>query len=390
MALPFKSYLQVKANYKGGKSLSEVAQQASKIYKLSSNENAIGASPKAMVAAQKALNSVARYPDRTDNRLRAALANFYQEQSLQAHQFVTANSGVAIIEMIITGFMEAGSECIYSAPGFSAYIGFTKKFGAIPVNVPLIGDDYQLDVAGILNAITDKTRVIFTTSPNNPTGTHIKKKQMDSLINQLPNNILLVYDEVYYQYVDAQDYVRGYHYVNKGKNVIAVNSFSKAYGLAGLRVGYGYSTPEISQYLHNIRRPFLINAVSMEAAMAALTDEAFIQQVAALNYQEKHYLYKELTAIGVKYAKTQANFLLIHPGIDAFLFEQLMLREGIMVRPAREFGSEGVRVTIGQREENDAFIKALKKVLYQFASSNNATPLTVASKTSIRSQKSGI
>jgi len=168
MPLNFKSYLQVKSKYKGGKSMEEVVQNGRKIYKLSSNENALGASPKALKAVQKHLHTIGEYPDRTDKRLQLALEKFY-DGVLSADQFITTNSGVGNLELIIRGFVEEGSECIYANPAFGPYRGFPKKLGATVIDVPLLGEDFSLDVKGILGAITDKTRLIFITSPNNPT-----------------------------------------------------------------------------------------------------------------------------------------------------------------------------------------------------------------------------
>lgn len=362
MPLKFKSFLQAKPVYKGGKS-KPITNNGQKIYKLSSNENMLGPSPKALAAIQAQVSTLNEYPDYSDNRFRLALEKFYEGQ-LEATQFITTNSGVANIELITRAFLEEGTECIFSNPAFGPYRGFPKKVGAKSVDIPLIGENFQLDVQGILNAVNENTRLVFVTNPNNPTGTHLPKAQIDALINGLPDHVVLIYDEVYYQYVTADDYVRALPYVLAGKNVIGINSFSKAYGLAGLRVGYAYSTPEIAAYLQQLRRPFMINSLSMFAAIAALEDTEFIQQTVALIHQEKDYLYAELNQLGIKYWKTQANFYLIKPDMDTALFEAKMLTAGIMVRQAASFGAPGcVRVTIGTREANAAFVAALQKIM---------------------------
>lgn len=362
MPIKFKSYLQAKADYKGGKSKPTI-KDGKKIYKLSSNENMLGSSPKAIAAIQAQVSNLSEYPDHNDMRFRLALQEFYGGL-LRANQFITTNSGVANIELILRGFLEEGTECIFSNPAFGPYRGFPKKMGATSINIPLIGNTFQLDVNGILNAITEKTRLVFVTNPNNPTGTHLPKSQIDALVNGLPDHVVLIYDEVYYQYVQARDYVRALPYVMAGKNVIGINSFSKAYGLAGLRVGYSYSTPRIAEYLQQLRIPFMIDSLSMTGAMAALQDTEFIKQTVQLIHQEKAYLYAAFDQMGVKYWKTQTNFILIQPIIDSTEFETLLLEEGIMVRPADNFGAPGcVRVTIGTREANDAFLAAWRKVL---------------------------
>lgn len=363
MPIKFKPYLQHKSSYKGGKSLAEVANSGKKIYKLSSNENQLGSSPKAIAAIKNYIDSLSKYPDNSDDRLRAALERYYDGQ-LTADQFLTTNSGVANIELIIRAFMDKGDECIFSNPAFGPYHEFPKKIGASSIDIPLLGDDFLLDVDGILNAINENTRLIFITSPNNPTGTHIPKSQVDALVAGLPDHVILVFDEVYFQFADALDYVRPLPYVLEGKNVIGINSLSKAYGLAGLRVGYSYSTPEIATYLQQLRIPFMINSLSMEGAMAALEDEEFIQETVAFVYKEKQFLYEQFDALGIKYWKTQANFILTQPDMDPVEFEEKMVAEGIMVRPVAGFGAPlCVRITIGTREGNEALINAWKKLL---------------------------
>jgi len=363
MPIKFKPYFAHKSEYKGGKSLADVAGIKKKIFKLSSNENQLGASPKAIETVKKYVDTLSKYPDNSDDRFRDALERFYNGQ-LKAAQFLTTNSGVANIELIIQAFMEEGSECIYSNPAFGPYHEFPQKVGAKSIDVPLIGDEFLLDVKAILDAVNSNTRLVFITSPNNPTGTHIPKYQVDELIAGLPDHVILVFDEVYYQFADADDYVRALPYVLEGKNVIGINSLSKAYGLAGLRVGYSYSTPEIATYLRNFRIPFMINTVSLEGAIAALEDDDFIRKTVDHIHNEKQYLYEQYDALGIKYWKTQANFILTEPKMDPVDFEAAMLQEGVMVRPVAGFGSpKGVRITIGTREGNEALIRAWKKLL---------------------------
>ena len=359
----FKPYLQGKDNYQGGKSKDEVASNGKKIYKLSSNENMLGSSPLAIAAIQKHITGLNEYPDRTDTRYRQALSNFYNAQ-LQPNQFITANSGVEILELIVRAFLNEGLECIVSNPAFGPYQMFSHKQGAKVIDIPLKGRNFDMDVEGILDAISDRTRLIFITSPNNPTGTHIPKAQIDALVNALPEHVVLVFDEVYFQFAEAGDYVRALPYILEGHKVIAVNSFSKAYGLAGMRMGYAYSNLEIATYVQQVRRPFMINTLCMEAAIAALQDEVFIEKTVHLIHKEKAFIYPQLDALGVNYWKTQANFFMLKPEMPASQFEELMLKEGIMVRPVANFGAPGcIRVTIGTREANQAFLGALRKII---------------------------
>lgn len=355
----FKSHISLTTeSYTGGpaKPQNNTGQQ---FYKLSSNENLLGSSPMAIEAIRKHISKLNEYPEPTGQSLQLALSQYYKNE-LTPNQMITANSGVGIIDLIVAGFLDRGLECIISNPAFSPYARFAEKVGALVTDVPLIGDSLTLDIDGILNAITDQTRVIWVCSPNNPTGTYIPKQQLDSLINQLPDHVVLVYDEVYRHYASADDYTIGLPYVSRGKQVIAVNSFSKAYGLAGLRVGYAYSTPKIASYLNLFRRPFFINTLSLEAAKAALLDKAFIAKTKANTKAGKTYLYEQFDLLNLQYYKSQTNFILVKPAIEADAFVQALFERGIMVRPTTNFGAPAyVRITIGTTEANEALINAL-------------------------------
>ncbi|MEM1217244.1 MAG: histidinol-phosphate transaminase, partial [Bacteroidota bacterium] len=359
---PFKPCLQTASSgYQGGKSRHKIVTDRP-IYKLSSNENMLGASPRALAAIQQHLQDLHEYPDATDHRLRQALADFYP--TLTPDHFITDNSGVGLIQLLVNAFLGEGLECIYSGPTFVPYHSFPPKLGARAVHVPLAEDDFAVNVSVILAAITDQTRLVWLCSPNNPTGTHIPKVKVDKLVDALPEHVILVYDEVYYQFATAQNYTTGLPYVEAGKRVIAINSFSKAYGLAGLRVGYAYTTPEIAHYVSQLRRPFHVHTLATEAAIAALQDQAHIERTVKMVNEGKAYLYTKLDQLGVEYWKSQANFILIRPGMPSTQFESRLHQEGIMTRPADGFGAPAcVRVTVGTREANEAFIGGLQKVL---------------------------
>lgn len=363
MGLNYKPYLSSSREYKGGRSKTEIEADGKKVYKLSSNENPLGASPLAIEAIKKNLDSLSEYPSPNDESLRQALSTFY-EGRLTPDQFITTNSGVANLELIMRGFITEGSECIYSSPYFTPYSSFPAKMGARTIDVPLKGDTFKLDLEGIKNAINDRTSLVFITSPNNPTGSIIEEEQIDELLSFLPDHVLLVFDEVYHQYPDAEEYVRALPYVLSGKNVIAVNSLSKAYGLAGLRIGYSYASEEIASYLRKFRRPFMLNTLSMEAAIAALGDHEFIQHTVDLIHTEKQFLYSALDKLDLKYWKTQGNFFMLKPNSSPQEFEEKMIEQGVMTRTLEGFGSSDcVRVTIGTREGNEAFILALKAII---------------------------
>ncbi|MEM6397162.1 MAG: histidinol-phosphate transaminase [Bacteroidota bacterium] len=358
----FKPYIGKSISYLGGKSLDEIQTKADKIYKLSSNENPIGASPAAIEAIKGELSGLHLYPDRTDKKLCAALADFY-DQELSAEHFFAANSGSESLEYIIRAFMGEDMECIVSTPGFSLYENLVKWVGGKPIVVPLIGENFELDVDGILDSITPKTRLIFLTSPNNPTGSYIKKAELAYLLDRIPEHVVVVYDEVYYLFTDAPDYSTAMPFVKAGKQVIGLNSFSKSFGLAGLRLGYFYTTPGLVSYIRGMTRPFLLNSLSLNAGIAALQDDAFIKEAVAVTVKGREYISRELTDIGIQHWPSQGNFVLVKPPMPTDEFEALMLEQGIMVRPVGNFGAEGcVRITVGIPEANEAFVQAVKAV----------------------------
>ena len=291
------------------------------------------------------------------------MAKYYSGNFTPDH-FFCANSGSACLEYIIRAFIAPEDECIISTPAFGVYKKFIKWSRGKVVDVPLLDPDYILDVDGILNAISDRTKLIFLTSPNNPTGTHICKADLDRLFAEIPDHVVVVLDEVYYHFADAPDYTTAVPYVQKGYNVIGVNSFSKTYGLAAMRIGYGYTTKRLSDYIHKICKPFLIDTLSLEAGIAALEDKAFVDEVVRTVKAGRKYLYQELDRLGIRYWKSQGNFILIKPSIPTGEFEDKMLEEGVMVRQVGNFGAPGcIRVTVGTSEANEAFISALEKVM---------------------------
>lgn len=359
-----KPYLLKTPEYRGGKGVTEVKTKADKIYKLSSNENPVGSSPKAMQAVIESANNLHIYPDRTGERLQNALVDFYGNELSAAH-FVPTNSGSEIIEFIARCFMKEGLECIVSNPSFMPYTMFSGWNGANVIDIPLLMPNYDLDVDRILNAINEKTRLIFITSPNNPTGTYIPKTSIDKLMDNIPDHVIVVLDEVYYHFADAEDFTTALPYVKAGKNIIAVNSFSKTYGLAALRVGYAYSTPEIAGYLRRLYRPFLINIIGLNAGIAALSDTEFITQTVDIVQTERKRFYPVFEELGITYWKSQANFVLFKSPIDVETFINQILDEcGVMVRNAGGFAAPGcIRVTVGVTEANDAFFHGLRTIM---------------------------
>lgn len=357
----FKPYLSVKNVYKGGQSIT-TSDPDQKVYKLSSNEHPFGYSPKVKEVIQQHLDHLHVYPDTTDLRLREALVEDF-DGALAVDQFLAAAGGSEIIDLTFRAFLRESDEIIVSSPCFLPYSMFSKWLGAKVVDVPLREPDYSLDVEGILAALTEKTRIVALTSPNNPTGTYIPRATLEKLLQQLPKDVLVIYDEVYRHFADADDYVTGVEYVQAGYPMIAVNSFSKTYGLAALRLGYGYTTPEIAAYIRQICKPFLIPSLSMEAGIAALGDRTFVQNTVELIRTERRYLNQQFDRLGIRYTPSQANFFLIDPPIDDQPFFEYLIAQGIMTRPVSNFGAPGkLRISIGTREANEALVRALENL----------------------------
>mgnify|MGYP000232191582 FL=1 len=358
----FKSHLTIKSDYVGGKAKPHSAN-GQKIHKLSSNENLLGSSPKALQAIQDCLHKLNEYPDQTDIRLREALADFYGTP-MTADHFFTGNSGSEILELIARAFLDPGLEAIIASPTFMPYRLFSEKMGAKVIDIPLLAPNFDLNVAEVLAAVNERTRLLFLTSPNNPTGSYIPTETLEYILEALPSHVVLVLDEVYFQFTDQGDYTTALPYAIKNKNIIGVNSFSKAYGLAGLRVGYAYTHPDFARYIRQLHRPFLVNALSLNAAIGALADSAFLQETVNLVQSEREFLYEELDQRPIQYWKSQGNFVLVKPPIPPKDFEARMLEQGVMVRPVENFGAKGcVRITIGTREANKAMLSALDRVL---------------------------
>jgi histidinol-phosphate aminotransferase len=311
---------------------------------------------------QQYLDQLHIYPDTNDERLREALVKDF-DGHLEADQFIAAAGGSEIIDLTFRAFLREGDEVITSSPCFLPYSMFSKWLGARIVDVPLREPDYSLDVDGILAALTPRTRIVCLTSPNNPTGTYIPRTVLEYLLDRLPPDVLVIYDEVYRHFANADDYATGVEYVNAGYPVLAVNSFSKTYGLAAMRLGYGYTTKEIAAYIRQLCKPFLIPTLSMEAGIAALGDSTFVQKTVALIQEERQFLSAVFERLRLDYTPSQANFFLVQPPGDDQAFVDHLIEYGIMTRPVTNFGAPGkVRISVGTREANEALIQALERL----------------------------
>lgn len=368
MSKLFKSHidnLKLELSGKAGRTRQEMqeALNVQELHKLSSNENALGPSPKAQEAIKNCVQRLHEYDYRTDDVFREALSSHFNGE-IGPEQFVTTNSGLEIIELIMQGFLEPGDQVIISNPTFHVYEIFGTIQGAEIVDVPLDPDSFALDVQGIHEAVTDKTKLVILANPNNPTGVSISRKEMDAVIHNMPDHVVVLIDEVYYHFHESEDFPFANDYIKAGYQVIGMHSFSKAYGLAGIRLAYGFTSERLAAYLQKLRRPFFINTMTMEAGLAALNDAEHIKATQALIHSEKKKLYAAFDRLGLKYWPSHTNFILVKPNRSHDAVIQDCLERGVMVRSGDNNGAMGcIRITIGLPSSNDALIKALTEVL---------------------------
>ena len=302
------SYIRAIAPYQGGKPISELARemglQEESIVKLASNENPLGISPKAEAAIQEALLSVHLYPDGNGFALRQAVA---QKFNVTAEQIVFGNGSNDILELAARAFLTVGTEAIYSQHAFAVYPLVTQAVGAKGVVVPAL--DYGHDLNNMLASITDKTRMIFVANPNNPTGTLLAKDALMDFLKQVPKQVLVVLDEAYDEYLSDDQKSTSITWLNQFENLIISRTFSKAYGLAGLRVGFGLMSATVADILNRVRQPFNVNSIAQAAAVASLADDDFVDRSRALNKAGMLQVTQGLTALGLSYIPSYANFV---------------------------------------------------------------------------------
>ena len=355
-------YVQSIAPYQGGKPIAELAREMglneADIVKLASNENPLGVSPKAQMAMEEALFDIARYPDGNSFVLRDAVASKF---NVAHNQIVFGNGSNDILELSARAFLTAGDEAIYAQHAFAVYALVTQAVGARGIVVPAI--DYGHDLAGFLKAITPKTRMIFVANPNNPTGTLIAKNDLRAFLAEVPNNILVVLDEAYDEYLSAEHKSEAIDWLKAFNNLIISRTFSKAYGLAGLRIGFGLMHESVADILNRVRQPFNVNSVAQAAAVASLADDDFVERSYALNHAGMAQITQGLTALGLTYIVSYANFVSFKV-TDAALVNQKLLKNGVIVRPIANYGMpEFLRVSIGLFAENARFLSVLKEIL---------------------------
>ncbi|MBI1889744.1 MAG: histidinol-phosphate transaminase [Burkholderiales bacterium] len=359
-------YVRAIAPYQGGKPISEVAREfglnETDIVKLASNENPLGMPESAKKAMLAAMAELARYPDGNGFELKTAIVEKY---GVPQEWITLGNGSNDILELAAHAFVQPTQEVIYAQYSFAVYALAAQAVGARAIVVP--AKNYGHDLAAMANAITADTRLIFIANPNNPTGTFIPAADIEAFLKVVPQNIVVVLDEAYNEYLSPEVQYDSIDWVRQYPNLLVSRTLSKAYGLAGLRVGFGIAQPGISDLLNRIRQPFNVNSLAQAAAVAALNDADFLAKSAQLNAEGYRQLTHAFDAMDLEYVPSYGNFVLVRVGSDEGAGARVnlaLLKQGIIVRPVGNYGlPQWLRVSIGLREENAAFIEALKKVL---------------------------
>jgi len=347
--------------YIPGKPIEEVKRELgiSRVIKLASNENSLGPAPKAIQAIYQYASKIHFYPDGGCYYLKKDLA---EHTGVDPGNIIVGNGSDEIVSMLTRVFIQKGDEAIMGDPSFLMYKIDTQLSQGKVVCVPL--KEFRLDVSAMREAITSRTKLIFISNPNNPTGTIVTERELKELVQTIPPDVLLVCDEAYYEYVDSPDYPDTVSWVKEGKNIIVLRTFSKIYGLAGLRIGYGIARKGIVSLLNRVRPPFNVNSLAQVAARAGLKDRAHLVKSKRLIQEGKKFLYAKLEEMGIEFVPTQANFILIKVGGKTESVINTLLKKGIIVRGMEAYNlPHHIRLTIGTQEENEIFIREFQEAL---------------------------
>lgn len=355
-------YIRAIAPYTGGKPIAELAREMglneADIVKLASNENPLGISPKAQMAIDEAVHDIARYPDGNSFELRKSVSEKFD---VAHNQIVFGNGSNDILELAARAFLHAGCEAIYSQHAFAVYPLVTQAVGATGVVVP--AKNYSHDLDGFLKAITPKTRLIFIANPNNPTGTLIAKNALKTFLKQVPKHVLVILDEAYDEYLSATQKSEAISWLSEFDHLIISRTFSKAYGLAGLRIGFGLMQADVADMLNRVRQPFNVNSIAQAAAIASLADDDFVARSYAANQAGMVQLTQGFNKLGLEYIASFANFISFKV-TNAAQVNQKLLQNGVIVRPIANYEMpEYLRVSIGLFSENARFLEVLERIL---------------------------
>jgi histidinol-phosphate aminotransferase len=345
--------------YEGGKPVEELARElgVTDAVKLASNENPLGPSPRALDAARAALANVHRYPDGAAWELRARIARFYD---VRIEEIVQGGGSNELLDLAVRAFTTPEHHIVFAEPSFVVY-RIAALAGGVPFTaVPLV--QHTHDLPAMAAAVTPKTRLLFVANPNNPTGTHVGRAAVERLLREVPEEVIVVMDEAYFEYADAADYPDSLKLRALRERLIVMRTFSKAYGLAGMRIGYAIGPAKLVDYMNRVRAPFNVSLPSQAAAVAALDDQPHVAKSRELNAKERERLTERLKAMGLTVAPSQANFILADVGRLARPVYDALLRKGVIVRPFAGLPTS-LRVTVGLPRENDRFLTALAEVL---------------------------
>jgi histidinol-phosphate aminotransferase len=348
--------------YVPGKPIEELEREygISDSIKIASNENPLGPSPRAVAAIRETIGNLHRYPDGAGHDLVAGRA---RRLGVAPSNIVIGNGSDEIIALLTKTLLDPGDEVILPTPSFLMYAICARSDGAKVVAVPL--KKLTLDLDAILERVNPRTRIVFLCNPNNPTGTIIKQAQFDAFLAALPPEIVVVVDEAYIEFVKDPQCLDGITALDSGRPVATLRTFSKVYGLAGLRVGYGVMPEPLAEILNRVRPPFNVNALAQSAALAALEDREFVARTVATVHRGLDQLTAALDRMGVDHFPTQTNFFLIDVKRDADELFEAMLRQGVIVRSMRSYGyPQYIRINVGLPEENRLFIEALERVVH--------------------------
>ena len=343
--------------YVPGKPIEELQRELglTRVVKLASNENALGPSPKAMAVITEGVATLHRYPDGGAFRLRQAIADRWK---VSAEQVILGNGSDEILGLLARTFLSPGDEAVMADQTFVIYKMEVMAAHGKAIVVPLVQWRHDLPAMGA--AITERTRLLFLCNPNNPTGTMVSAEEVARLLRKVPEHVVVVFDEAYVEYVRRSDFPDSMAYVRQGRNAIVLRTFSKIYGLAGLRIGYGVTTREIANFLNRVRPPFNANSLAQRAALAALDDDEHVAKSRAVNQAGMEQVVGGLRALGFAPVASEANFLYFDVGREGRLVFEALLRLGVIIR---HIEGRMIRVTVGQSDENRAFLAALGQVL---------------------------
>lgn len=360
--LPALEYVRAIAPYQAGKPIEELAREhglaPERIVKLASNENPLGMPASAREAMLHAVSDLGRYPDANGFDLKAALSKRF---GVPADWLTLGNGSNDILELAAAALLAPGRSCVYAQYSFAVYALATQARGAHAIVVP--AREFGHDLDAMRAAITPDTRLMYVANPNNPTGTFIGAAAMEAFLARVPADVVVVLDEAYNEYLPPEDRVDSAAWVRRFPSLLVSRTFSKAYGLAGLRVGYGIAQPALTDLLNRVRQPFNVNSMAQAAALAALDDEAFLARSYSLNRDGLRTMETAFDALGLPYVRSRANFILVKVGPAARVYQEL-LKRGVIVRPVANYGlAEWLRVSIGLPEENAAFLAALPPAL---------------------------